>query len=265
MPEPEGNPLLHVQALEKRFGGVMALTDYSLEAHEGNVVGIIGPNGAGKTTVFNLLSGVVPPSSGSIIFANQDVTGMRPDQRARQGIARTFQNIRLFHGLSVLDNVRCAMDMRLGKGFFSSVFHFPGYLRSEKAMISMATEQLERLGLLPVAGELAGNLPYGLQRRVEIARALATRPRLLLLDEPAAGLNSNESAELVDVIQTIHRENPLAVLLVEHDMSVVMKLCQRIQVLNQGQVLMEGSPDLVRSDQRVVDAYLGVARGSGHA
>ena len=243
----------------------MALIDYALSLDQGDFTGIIGPNGAGKTTVFNLLSGVIAPSSGAILFEGRDVSGMRADQRARLGIARTFQNIRLFQGMSVLDNVRCAMDMHMGGGFLASMLHLPGTIRSEKRMFDAALDCLRRLDLVQHAYEPAGNLPYGLQRRVEIARALATSPKLLLLDEPAAGMNAHETAELVRILQEIHAEYKLAVLLVEHDMSVVMKLCQRIQVINQGQILMEGEPALVRSDQRVVDAYLGVPRRNRHA
>lgn len=258
-------PLLSVQALEKRFGGLTAVSDYSLRVDEGDFVGLIGPNGAGKTTVFNLLSGVISATSGSVCFAGQEVSRMRADQRARLGIARTFQNIRLFQGMSVLDNVRCALDSVQGRGFWASVCGTPAWRRSEHTIYNMAMAQLSRLGLLPYAAEPAGNLPYGLQRRVEIARALAAGPRLLLLDEPAAGLNPNETAELIEVIGTIQRSTALAVLLVEHDMSVVMKLCNRIQVINQGRLLMEGDPADVRADQRVVDAYLGVSKRRGNA
>jgi len=259
------SPLLSVKALNKRFGGLSALSDYSLQIEAGDFVGLIGPNGAGKTTIFNLLSGVIFPSEGSVHFAGQDVSGMRADQRARLGMSRTFQNIRLFQGMTVLDNVRCALDTLHGRGFWATVCGTPAFRQTEKNIYVQAMEELARLDLLPHAGELAGNLPYGLQRRVEIARALAAVPKLLLLDEPAAGLNPIETAELIEVIDTIHRSRRLAILLVEHDMNVVMKLCARIQVINQGRLLMEGEPAQVRSDQRVVDAYLGVSKRRGNA
>jgi branched-chain amino acid transport system ATP-binding protein len=257
--------LLHVRALEKRFGGVMALHDYSLTVGEGDFVGIIGPNGAGKTTIFNLLSGVISPSAGNIFLRGRDVTRLRADQRARLGVARTFQNIRLFPDLTVLDNIRAALDMHHGRGLLSSVLPLPGRWQAEEAIMDSAMEQLRRLDLGSVSVAKAGSLPYGLQRRVEIARALATQPRLLLLDEPAAGMNRNETDELIKVIQEIHAGGRLAILLVEHDMGVVMKLCPHIQVLHQGGLLMEGAAETVRTDQRVVEAYLGVARGSKDA
>lgn len=257
--------LLKVRDLEKRFGGVMALHDYSLTLYEGDFVGVIGPNGAGKTTIFNLLSGVTSPSAGSIFLLGRDVTNLRADQRARLGVARTFQNIRLFPDLTVLDNIRGALDMHHGGGLLRSVMPLPGRRRAEEVIMDSAMEQLRKLDLCSVSLDKAGSLPYGLQRRVEIARALATQPKLLLLDEPAAGMNRNETDELIDVIQEISAGGKLSILLVEHDMGVVMKLCPHIQVLNQGRLLMEGSPESVRADQRVVDAYLGVGRGHGDA
>jgi branched-chain amino acid transport system ATP-binding protein len=207
---------------------------------------------------------VLRPSSGTITFAGHDVSRSRPDRNARLGMARTFQNIRLFNDLTVLDNVKAACHMRLGMGLFPTLLHLPGWVRSEQRIQAQAMDILDMLKLDRVAHETAANLPYGLQRRVEIGRALATRPSLLLLDEPAAGLNPQETQELIRTIRRIHSGHDawpgIAVLLVEHDMNVVMSICPRIQVLVQGQVLTEGTPEEVQRDQRVVEAYLGAPK-----
>ena len=252
--------LLSVEGLEKRFGGIRALHGYDVFVRTGELLGLIGPNGAGKTTVFNLLSGVMKPSSGRILFGGRDITGFRPDQNARLGIARTFQNIRLFQDLSVKDNVKVAFHMRHGKGFWSTLLGLPAHHRAERHMDRSASEYLSDLGLSDLENEPAGNLPYGLQRRVEIARALAAGPSLLLLDEPAAGMNPHETRALVDIIRDIHRRLNLAIFLVEHDMSVVMAVSERIQVLDQGKVLAEGPPASIRNDPRVIAAYLGAPK-----
>ena len=258
MPDP--NTLLSVKRLEKRFGGIRALSEYDVLVRPGELLGLIGPNGAGKTTVFNLLSGVLKPTSGRIFLKGQDVTGLRPDQNARLGIARTFQNIRLFQNLSVTDNIKVAFHMRRGKGFWPALLGLPGQRRAERDMDGLAMEHLSQLGLSELKHETAGNLPYGLQRRVEIARALAAGPDLLLLDEPAAGMNPHETEELVAIIRDIHRRLNLAIFLVEHDMSVVMAVSKRIQVLDQGRVLAEGPPEVIRNDPRVIEAYLGAPK-----
>jgi branched-chain amino acid transport system ATP-binding protein len=252
--------LLQAQGLDKDFGGIRALHGYGVSIKDGELLGLIGPNGAGKTTVFNLLSGVLKPTSGRILFGGEDVTSFRPDQSARLGIARTFQNIRLFAGLSVKDNIMVAFHMRQGKGFWSTLLGLPSQRRSERDMSDRAIEILSQLDLAGLMNEMAGNLPYGLQRRVEIARALAAGPKLLLLDEPAAGLNPQETQELIEFIRDIHRRLSLAIFLVEHDMSVVMSICERIQVLDQGQVLAEGLPEAIRNDPRVITAYLGTPK-----
>jgi branched-chain amino acid transport system ATP-binding protein len=258
---PEGNGhLLKVEGLAKQFGGIQALSNYSLTMGEHELMGLIGPNGAGKTTVFNLLSGVLKPTSGKVWFAGRDITVWSPHKTARIGIARTFQNIRLFQDMTVLDNIKVAYHMRLGKGLLPTLFHTPGFTRSEREMEKRAMESLEMLNLQDVKNESAQNLPYGVQRKVEIARALATLPKLLLLDEPAAGMNPQETEELTRTIDLIHKERGLAVLLVEHDMKLVMSVCPRIQVLNQGAVLADGTPDEVRGDSRVVAAYLGTSQ-----
>ena len=262
---PPQSHLLSVERLSKSFGGIQALTDYGLSLNQGELFGLIGPNGAGKTTVFNLLSGVLRPSSGRIFFSGQDISSNRPYQNARLGLSRTFQNIRLFNDLSVEDNVKAAFHMHLGTGFWTTVLHLPGFMRSERDITRQATECLHLLELDQYRQDKAGNLPFGLQRKVEIARSLATSPKLLLLDEPAAGMNPHETEELMETIQSIHRQYKLTICLVEHDMSVVMGICPRIQVLDQGRVLMEGTPREIQNDPRVIKAYLGAPREEVHA
>lgn len=257
--------LLHVEGLTKHFGGVSALVDYSIDIDPGELIGLIGPNGAGKTTVFNLLSGVLKPSSGRILFNEHDITHQRPDQNAALGIARTFQNIRLFNDLSVTENIKVAFHMHLGAGFWKTLFSTPDFKRSEQVMAQKVEEFLELLDLRDVKNELARNLPYGVQRRVEIARAMAAAPRLLLLDEPAAGMNANETQELIQIIQDIHRRYDLTIFLVEHDMKLVMAICRRIQVIDRGRTLIVGTPQEIRSHPEVINAYLGKPKGMHHA
>ena len=257
--------LLKVEGLEKRFGGIVALADYDVEIRPGELVGLIGPNGAGKTTVFNLLSGVLKPTDGRIFYDGQDITRLRPDQNAAMGIARTFQNIRLFNELSVIDNVKVAFHMRIGSGFWKTLFHTPGYRSAEDEMEQKSREFLELLDLQAIKDEPVKNLPYGVQRRVEIARAMATLPKLLLLDEPAAGLNLNETDDLIKTIRTIHDKYGLTIFLVEHDMKFVMTICQRIQVIDQGRMLTMGSPEDIRNNPQVIEAYLGKSNGGQRA
>ena len=257
--------LLQVEGLTKHFGGIAALVDYTIDIYPGELVGLIGPNGAGKTTVFNLLSGVLKPTSGRILFNEHDITSFRPDQNAVLGIARTFQNIRLFHELSVTDNIKIAFHMHIGKGFWKTLFHTSGFRSSEKLMDQKVHEFLALHDLRDVKDELAKNLPYGLQRRVEIARAMATSPQLLLLDEPAAGMNPHESEQLIGVIRAIHDNYRLTIFLVEHDMKVVMALCHRIQVIDRGNTLIVGAPQEIRNHPEVIEAYLGKPKGRRHA
>lgn len=254
---PPRKSLLHVNGLGKRFGGIHAVSDYELFLSDNELVGLIGPNGAGKTTVFNMLSGILKPSSGDIFLGGQDITALSPSKTAKAGIARTFQNIRLFRDLSVLDNIKVAFHMHQGKNLFHTICHTVKFKEAEHKIDKEARGFAEIMGLTDFLHEPAGNLPYGDQRRIEIARALAARPKILLLDEPAAGMNNQETRELVKTIKTIHEDYPVSILVVEHDMDMVMNLCQRIQVLNQGRVLAHGTPAQIQQSPEVVKAYLG--------
>ena len=255
--EPAGPPFLEVNGLSIYYGGLKAVSDFNMSLPEGALHGLIGPNGAGKTTVFNMLTGLHPPSEGEIRFRQKRIDHLPPYRVTAEGIARTFQNIRLFKDLTVLDNVKTAFHMNAGYGFGSSVIRPPSYGVKERRITSEAERLLEILGLQDRQMELAKNLPYGEQRRLEIARALATRPKLLLLDEPAAGMNPQETSSLMELIRWIRAEFALTILLIEHDMSLVMRLCERITVLDYGMTIFEGTPDEVKRNPRVIEAYLG--------
>jgi branched-chain amino acid transport system ATP-binding protein len=224
---------------------------------EGSLYGLIGPNGAGKTTVFNLLSGFLPPTQGDIFYNGDKITGLPPERITRLGIARTFQNIRLFEDLSVLDNVLVGFHCRRRASWWQAALRFPGYLREERAHLTRGRALLEEVDLADAAEEKAGQLPYGHQRRLEITRALATGPRLLLLDEPAAGLNPQETQELMDFLRAVHQEHRLTILVIEHNLRLVMGLCQQITVLDHGLTLASGSPSEIRNNLAVIRAYLG--------
>lgn len=242
----------------------MAVADYRIELGAAELVGLIGPNGAGKTTVFNLLSGALVPDTGSIRFRGREVAGRPPHRIARLGLARTFQTVRLFGELSVVENVMTGMHVRDGAGFVRTILDLPAFRRAEAAIRERAFALLEELGLAEHAERPAAALPYGVQRLVEIARALATEPVLLLLDEPAAGMNPTETDRLGTLLRRLRERHGLTLLLVEHDMRLVMRVCDRLQVLDQGRLLAEGTPEQVRGDPAVLEAYLG-RRRSAHA
>lgn len=249
--------LLQVKDLNKNFGGVVATKDFSLDIYKNQIVGLIGPNGAGKTTIFNILTGIYQPTSGSVEFMGQNILGLKPYQIAQAGIARTFQTIRLFKNLSALDNVIMACHKDCEYGVFSAFSHLGHFSRLEKQAQERAHTLLEIVGLQDEAHRIAGALPYGYQRRLEIARALAIHPKLLLLDEPAAGMNAEESSDLCRFVFDLHNKFDLTIFMIEHHMDVVIELCGYITVLNFGQTISCGTSQEVTCDPKVIEAYLG--------
>lgn len=252
-------PFLQVSGLAKSFRGLRALDDYHLDLPPLRIHGVIGPNGAGKTTLFNLLTGFYKPTSGTIRWQSRDITNLSSPRIARLGIVRTFQNIRLFSQLSVIENIKVALQSQLPGSLVQTLFSTPAYFQNEAALERRAKEYLELLNLAARAEQIASSLPYGEQRKLEIARALATKPRLLLLDEPTAGMNPQETNEILHQIRRLRDEFQLTIILIAHDIPLVMNVCDRIQVLDSGRILAEGDPQTVRSNPDVIAAYLGQA------
>ena len=250
-------PVLEIRGLTQQFGGLRAVSDFNVKLMPGELTGLIGPNGAGKTTVFNLVSGFYQPTVGEISINGQLTAGLKPHKVTSLGVARTFQNIRLWNDMTVLDNIRVAQHYWLNYGFFSSVFRTKRYKQREAQISEEANELLEVFDLMQFADEFPKNLPYGTQRKLEIARALSTKPKLLLLDEPAAGLNSADAQDLIRLIRWIHEKFDVTIWMIEHHMDVMMELATHIKVIDFGETIAEGNPEEIRNDQAVITAYLG--------
>ncbi len=249
--------LLRVEQMTHWFGGLRAVYNYNLEIEPGQIRGLIGPNGAGKTTIFNLITGRYKPTEGGILLDGKEITGLRPHKIASMGIGRTFQNLRLWRHMTVLEHVRLARYSKITYGLVGAFFGTAKRHREEAEIENRANELLELAGVRHFADQVVTNLPYGAQRRVELARALATEPKILFLDEPTAGMNPEELIEMLEIIRQVHEELGLAIFLIEHRMKVVMDLCQIIQTLVFGEVIAEGTPDEIRGNPKVIDAYLG--------
>lgn len=250
-------PVLDVRNLGIDFGGLTAVDGFTISIGPTEISGLIGPNGAGKTTIFNLLTSVYQPTRGSILLKGVDTKGMTTAKVNKMGIARTFQNIRLFDDMTALDNVKVGMHNEIRCSFAQSMLHLPGFYKAERRADAKATELLDFLGIAGVADKKAGSLPYGIQRRLEICRALASNPAIILLDEPAAGMNPSETAELMHQIRSIRDTFQIAIFLIEHDMNLVMNVCEAIAVVNYGRIIAKGTPEEIRNDPAVIEAYLG--------
>jgi len=250
-------PLLEVHDMTHLFGGLRAVNNYKLAIEPGQIRGLIGPNGAGKTTIFNLITGVYHPTEGKIILDGEDITALDPNQIADRGLGRTFQNLRLWRYLSVRDHVKMARYSKLTYGLMGAFFSTAKRVKEEKATDNLAMELLELVGIPHLADQIVTNLPYGAQRRVELARALAIEPKVLFLDEPTAGMNPEELIQMMDIVRRVHKEIGMAIFLIEHRMKVVMDLCEIIQTLNFGEVIAEGTPVEIRNNPQVIEAYLG--------